>query len=115
MAEILVTDIRARRLSAAGVFVGCRYHRAMRQHAPGFPTVSIVLRIVFFIVIHCSCAGRFSLAVARPCIVNPVVFPLQIACIFLQPLSEEKSKRGEGGRCRVADRASPQPGDDSAM
>jgi len=40
-----------------------------RQHARGFPTVSIVLRIVFSIVRHCYCAGGFSLAVARPCIV----------------------------------------------
>src|SRR5882672_4626031 len=48
----------------------------MRQHAPGFPTVSIVLRIVFSIVRHCSCAGGFSLAVARPCIVIPVAFPI---------------------------------------
>jgi hypothetical protein len=54
----------------------------MRQHAPGFPTVSIVLRIVFSIARHCSCAGGFSLAVARPCIVIGAHFPLQIDCIL---------------------------------
>ena len=64
------------------VFVGCRYDQAMRQHAPGCPPVSIVLRIVFSIVIHCSCAGGFSLAVARTCIVVGANFPLQIDCIL---------------------------------
>src|SRR5690348_16862998 len=91
MAEILVSDVCARRLSAAGdCFVGCRYDPPRRQHAPGCPPVSIVLRIVFFIVfsivIHCSCAGGFSLAVARTCIVIPSLFPLQIACIFFAAL-----------------------------
>jgi hypothetical protein len=52
----------------------------MRQHAPEFPTVSIALRIVFSIVFsiarHCSCAGGFSFARARPYIVIGVAFPL---------------------------------------
>jgi hypothetical protein len=65
MAETLVTEIRARRLSAAGVsFCGSlRDGRAMgtivntkknkpdrptgRKHSPGFPTVLIALRIAF--------------------------------------------------------------------
>ena len=68
------------------VFVGCRSDQAMRQHAPGCPPVSIVLRPVFFScffpVIHCSCAGGFSLAVARTCIVVGANFPLQIDCIL---------------------------------
>jgi hypothetical protein len=77
MAEILVLDMYARRLSAAGVcFCGVSIEQAMRQRAPGFPTVSIVLRIVFFLLFPVSCAGGFSLAVARPCIVIPVVFSL---------------------------------------
>src|SRR5262245_55476112 len=29
------------------------------MRAPGCPTVLIILRIVFSIVFHCSCAGRF--------------------------------------------------------
>jgi hypothetical protein len=48
MAETLVLDVCARRLSAAGdFFVGYRYDQGMHQHAPGFPTVSIALRIDF--------------------------------------------------------------------
>src|SRR5262249_17376970 len=58
------------------VFVGVRYDQAMRQHVPGFPTVSIVLPIVFSVARHCSCAGGFSPAVARSCIVIPVAFPI---------------------------------------
>jgi hypothetical protein len=62
----------------------------MRQHAPGFPTVSIVLRIVFSIVLHCFCAGGFSLAIARPCIVIGAHFPLQIDCIWFAALSRRE-------------------------
>jgi hypothetical protein len=40
-----------------------------RRSARRSPTVSIVLRIVFSIASHCCCAGGFSLARARPCIV----------------------------------------------
>jgi hypothetical protein len=81
MAEILVMEMCARRLSAAGdCFCACRYDQAMRQHAPGFPTVSFALRIVisivFSIVRHCSCADGVSLAVARPYIVISLAFPL---------------------------------------
>jgi hypothetical protein len=46
------------------------------ERSPGFPIVSIVLRIVFSIVPHCSCASGFSLASSRPCIVFGVNFPL---------------------------------------
>ena len=49
------------------------------DHAPGFPIVSIVLRIVF----HCSCAGGVSPALAMACIVIGANFPLQIDCIFV--------------------------------
>jgi hypothetical protein len=62
----------------------------MRRQAPGRPTVSIVLRIVFSIVLHCSCAGGFSLAIAMPCIVIGAHFSLQIDCIFLQPSPRQK-------------------------
>ena len=65
---------------------------------PDFPTVPIVLRIVFSIVLHCSCAGGFSLAVARPCIVIGAHFPLQIDCIC---------KRG--GREHEAGTSAPSP------
>jgi hypothetical protein len=51
LAEILVLDVCARRLSAAGDrFCALSICPAIRQHAPGFSTVFIVLRIVFFIV-----------------------------------------------------------------
>jgi hypothetical protein len=50
---------------------------------PVFFIASIVLRIVFSIASHCSCAGGFSLVVARACIVIGVDFPLQIDCILL--------------------------------
>jgi hypothetical protein len=50
MAEILVLDVCARRLSAAGdCFCGVSTYQAMRQHTPVFPPVSPVLRPVFFI------------------------------------------------------------------
>jgi hypothetical protein len=48
----------------------------MRRRAPGSPTVSIVLRIVFSIVSHCYCAGGFSIAVAMAYIVIGAHFPL---------------------------------------
>jgi hypothetical protein len=47
-----------------------------RQHAPGCPPVSTVLRIVFSLFAPVSCAGGFSLAVATPCIVIGAHFPL---------------------------------------
>ena len=53
-----------------------------------FPTVSIVLRIVIFVVFHCSCTSGFSLACARPCIVIGVDWPLQIDCIFSKKFLE---------------------------
>jgi hypothetical protein len=51
MAEILVLDVCARRLSAAGdCLCGVSiYDQAMRRHAPEFPTVSIARRIVFLL------------------------------------------------------------------
>src|ERR1051325_5566417 len=50
MAEILVTEVCARRLLVAGdCFCGCRYDQAMRQRTPVFRPVSPVLRPVFFI------------------------------------------------------------------
>src|SRR6202011_3091817 len=64
-----------------------------RQHAPSSPTVSIVLRIVFSIVRHCFCAGGFSVAVARPCIVIGAHFPLQIDCILVwSPLPSDNTQ-----------------------
>jgi hypothetical protein len=52
-------------------------------HAPGFPTVLIVLRIVlivlrivFFIASHCSCAGSFSFAPVMTYIVIGVAFSI---------------------------------------
>src|ERR1700722_375495 len=50
-----------------------------RRSAPEF---FIVLRIVFSIAPHCSCASGFSLVSSRPCIVIGVNFPLQIHCIL---------------------------------
>jgi hypothetical protein len=44
----------------------------------------MVLRIVFSIGRHCSCAGGISPACARTCIVIGVNFPLQIDCIFVR-------------------------------
>jgi hypothetical protein len=49
---------------------------------PDFRLFSIALRIVFSIACHCSCAGGFSQACAKPCIVIGAHFPLQIDCIF---------------------------------
>jgi hypothetical protein len=54
--------------------------RVSRTRSTRSTTVSIVRRIVlsivFFIVFRCSCAGGFSLALARPCIVIGGYFPL---------------------------------------
>jgi len=56
MAEILVTEIRARRLSAAGdCFYGRRDDRAMGRHALGFPPVPIALRLFFLFLPHLQC------------------------------------------------------------
>jgi hypothetical protein len=41
-----------------------------------FPVFFIVLRIVFSIVFHCSCAGVFFDALSMACIVIGVDFPL---------------------------------------
>jgi hypothetical protein len=47
-----------------------------RRHASGFFIASIVLRIVFSIVSHCSCAGGFLLVLSRRCIVFRISFPI---------------------------------------
>jgi hypothetical protein len=60
-----------------------------------FPLLRIVFFIVFFIVLHYFCAGGFSLAVARPCIVIGAHFPLQIDCILPGPL-ELSPNLGDG-------------------
>jgi len=72
-------------------------------------TVSIVLRIVFSIACHCSCAGGFSLVPARPYIVIGVDFPLQIDCILLG--GSERADVGSSRReadAAVAATASPE-------
>src|SRR5262249_52670118 len=68
MAEILVMEIRARRLSAAGVLFaeasgsdGASSRRPTgREHSTGCPTIPIALRIVFHCFFHC-----FSLFLRR--------------------------------------------------
>src|SRR5215831_1459621 len=77
MAEILVSDLCDDRAQAPATVAGrlhVRYsHTRPGAWTPGWPTVPIDLRIVVF---HCSCAGGFSLARARPCIVIGAHFPL---------------------------------------
>ncbi len=58
------------------MFLGYRFDQAMRRQALGFPTVSIVLRIVFSIVPIVLAVGGYSLAVARTSIVIGGHFPL---------------------------------------
>jgi hypothetical protein len=49
MAEILVTEIRARRLSAAGdCFCACRDHQAHASDAPGLPRLFHLFCALFF-------------------------------------------------------------------
>jgi len=54
----------------------------------------IVLRIVFAIDTHCSCADGFSLALARGCIADGVDLALQIACIFFGNFSGPPAQDG---------------------
>jgi hypothetical protein len=64
---------------------GCR--AARKTVPPDFRLFSIVLRIVLFIACNCSCAGGFSQARAKPCIVIGAHFPLQIDCISPEKFS----------------------------
>jgi hypothetical protein len=63
------------------------------SHAPGSPTVSIVLRIVFPLFAIVPAPAAFSLAVARPCIVIGAHFPLQIDCILPGTLPRRRARR----------------------
>jgi hypothetical protein len=70
-----------------------------------FSLFSIVLRIVFFIDTHCSCASGFSLARTMTCIVIGAHFPLQIDCILFLQCAEP-----DGTQCRGSAAASHAPG-----
>src|SRR5262249_53782397 len=80
MAEILVLEVCAPRLSAGGVyFLGvsiCPGAAPARARFSDWVHRFSVLRVVFSIVFHCSCAGGLSLAVSRPCPLIGAYFPL---------------------------------------
>src|ERR1700722_1563768 len=56
--------------------VGALFPTTSARYRAPIRIVSIVLRIVLFIVSHCSCAGGFFVALSRPCIVIGGNFPL---------------------------------------
>jgi len=70
MAEILVLDVCARRLPAAGdLFLRVSWSPGDAWHTLGFPPVSMFYGIDFSVARPCSCAAAFSLIGAMACIV----------------------------------------------
>jgi len=89
MAEILVSDLCECRppLLIGGLFRDVPPWTT-RDHVSGyFRLFRLFCALFFFIACHCFCAGGFSLARARPCIVIRAHFPLQIDCIFPEKFS----------------------------
>jgi hypothetical protein len=79
MAEILVSDLcDCRPLLLTAGFLLPRRDLPLIESS----LFSMALAHCFFIVLHCSYAGGFFLARARPYIVIGAHFPLQIDCIF---------------------------------